>query len=629
MTDAVVGIYSELMDQRINDELNFDHVSRLFFRYMTSYKYSLSPDMSYLKGNDSPEPVLLTLMALGAYLAGEDRSDVVDYQGEMLSLSTYMVKAIENGTNPEHAGYWGGGPRSTKRHPEFAALAAFGAWSCRSLLFRRLSNRAIQLFEQWLEAEARYSVKKKSSSSLAVALNHAARKGMGMRHDPRVIDTAFETLESCYLDQGWFADGGKGSRRFDDSVSWGYFSLLAAILHVEGGKKSPRYQKWGPRLRKDLRDFAYLYDSQGNSPRYGKESGELLAGLAGPAAGYLVGVWPGKNGVLKRLVRLAVNRMLSADEYNAGIPLRPPYRSMQTLGFLLLLAGNDDFWSIKEEPLSIERGDYVHFIPSPGWLIHGAKSCGHVQLINGGTQRDKRQRGDETVTRYGKFTYSGTMGYVLGTGNNPRVFCCDNSLSASADKKSWSHRDRIDSFKLVADRVLLTSMHLPVASVGGSAGTLKVDSLIVPLRSGAQVRIHRVRRGGLSGGAVNLREGGYALGLEVEDSVETVASGQLARAEGPRGFSLVRILGGYSFAAISQGYEGRKDGHSLSSSFLLPRVETILRSRETRFLALFIHGGTDLAALDTGDSIIFNRKGDKVSLFSGNKLFFEYDFQSA
>jgi len=629
LTDTVLGIYSELMDQRITHELTPDHVSTLFFRYMTSYKRVLSPGMSYLKNHDSPEPILLSLVAMGGYLAGDERSDVVDFQGEMLSLSSFMVNAIENGCNPEHPGFWGAGPRSTKRSPDFAALVAFAAWSCRSLLFRRLSNRSIQFFEQWLEAEGRVSVKKKSYRSLAVALNHVARRGMGLRHDPKVIDAAFETLERSHLEQGWFADGGKGTKNFDDSISWTYFSLLGAVLYLEGGKKSSRYQIWGPRLRKDLRDLPYLYDSRGKGPGYGMETSGLLAGLSGPVAGYLAGVWPGKNGILKRLVRLGVHQALDAAERGEGFPANISWRVMQTLGFLLMIPDRDTFWSIQEEALPIERGDFVHFIPSPGWLVHGAKSGDHVQLINGGSQRKKRHRGGDVISRYGKFSYSGIMGFVAGAGPKDRVFCCDNTLSASADKKSWSHRDRIDSFKLVADRVLLTGMHLPVAVDGGSAGTLKVDTLVVPLRSGAQVRIHRIRRGGFGGGAVNLREGGYALGLEAEDSVETLASGQLAMVEGPRGFSIVRILGGYSFAAISQGYEGRKEGHTISSSFLLPRVETVLRSRETQFLVLFVHAGPDPEKLDKGDTLSFNRKGEKVALLSGNKTFFEYDFQSS
>jgi hypothetical protein len=382
-------------------------------------------------------------------------------------------------------------------------------------------------------------------------------------------------------------------------------------------------------LRKGLRDFPFLYDSRGNGPGYGEESAGILAGLAGPVAGYLAGVWPGKNGVLKRLVRLAVHRALDEVDSDNAVPGDVDYRVMQTLGYLLMIPEKDSFWSIPEEVLPIERGDFVHYISSPGWLVHGAKSADHVQLINGGSQQKKRQKGGDIISRYGKYSYSGLMGFVAGTEQQGRVFCCDNTLSASGDKKNWSHRDHVDSCRLVADRVLLTSTRLSVASEGGASGKLKVDTLIVPLRSGAQVRIHRVRRGGFGSGAVNLREGGYALGLEAEDSVETVASGQLARALGPRGFSIVRILGGYSFAAISQGYEGRKNGHTLTSSFLLPRAETVLSSRETQFLVLFVHAGTNPENMDTGDTISFTRKGDKVALLSGSKIFFEYDFQSS
>jgi hypothetical protein len=623
------------------EKLTPQNVESLFYRLMRGYKRSLSPEMSRSRDSaGASTPVTFTLWALGSYLAAGDRSAVVDDDGEMLPLDKYLVQALENGTNMNHPGYWAfGDSRSAKKIPEQAAAVAFAAWAARSLLFRRLSNQSIMQLEQWLESAGRIKVRKKSYLSLAVALNHAARRGMGLRHDEAVIESALEAVERCYLEEGWFADGGSGSRQFDDSVSWGYLTLLSALIYVEGGKRSARYETWEPRIRTTLRDFPYLYDPSGGTPEYGDTGAGSLARLAGPLAGHLIGAWPGKPGVLKRMVRLHLNRLLSRGGIDSVEGrLSPPggerndgahYRAMQSIGFLLLHRGDDPFWKAREEQLPAERGDFVRYIASPGWMVHGAKQDGHVQLINGGSANGNRRLLPGILPRYGKFSYSSCMGLVEGAGTDPLTYTCDNTLSASSDKKSWSHRDKIHSCRLIEERILFTSGLLPVASTRGRRGSLKIETVIIPLRTGAQIRVHRIRRRSLGGGVVHIREGGYALGIEEGTAPKTSATGNLARAENGRGFSLVRILGGYTFAAISQGYEGRTEGHTLSSRYLLPRVETLLRPGETLYLALFLHAGTNVNLVDSGDSLSFSRKGDRFSLFSGKKSFFEYDFQSS
>ena len=304
------------------------------------------------------------------------------------------------------------------------------------------------------------------------------------------------------------------------------------------------------------------------------------------------------------------------------------FRAMQSLGLLMMIPHEDSFWTVREESLPIERGDFVHYVSYAGWLIHGAKQDGNIQLINGGSTGPSRQA-PESVTRYGKFSYSGRMGFVGEADLSPMVYCCDNTLSASSDKKSWSHRNDISSCRLIGDRVLLSVYTLPVESARGRSGSVKVETIMIPLRSGAQIRIHRIRNRGLGSRKVHLREGGYALGVSSGADCSTSATGHLARAENEKGFSLVRILSGYSFAAISKGYEGRSTGHTGAEGFLLPRVETLLKSGETGYMAIYLHAGANINTLETGDAITFSRRGDQISLIANNKVFFEFDFQTA
>ena len=629
------------MDKRYFDELTPDRLNSLFIRLMRGYKGSLSPELSHSREyGGSPLPVIFTLFALGGYFAPGDRSAVVEDDGEMLSLDKYLIQAIENGTNPNHPGYWNlSEGRGSRTMPELAASVAFAAYTARQLLFRRLSNQSIVQLEQWLENAARIKVRKRSYLALALALNHAARKGMGLRHDDSVVDGVFEAAERTALEEGWFAAGGNGSRQFDDTVSWGYINLLSVLLFVEGGKRSARYAVWEPRIRKTLRDFPYLFDPAGGTPAYGDPGAGSFSRLTGPLAGQLIGAWPGKPGLLKRMVRLHLNRLMSTGviDVDSG-RLSPPggipatgghFRAMQGLGLMLLYDRKNSFWSAKEEPLPVEKNDFVRYVVSPGWMIHGARQDSHVQLINGGSRNENKRHQPQIVPRYGKFSYSSRMGLVESAAESPLAYVCDNTLSASGDKKSWSHRDKISASRIIGDRVLYTAGPLPVALERGRGGMLKTETLIIPLRTGAHIRIHRVRRRGIGGGVVHLREGGYALGINEENGVKTSATGNLARAEGPAGFSLLRILSGFTFAAISQGYENRSEGHSQAPRYLLPRVETILRPGETLYLALFVHGGGNINLLDSGASVSFARKGDRCTLLSGGKSFFDFDFQSS
>ncbi len=626
------------MDSWYFEELTSTSVSSLFIRLMRDYKRCLNNEMTGCKGyTDSSLPVMLSLWGLGGYLSQPGRSDVIEDDGEMLPLSRWFVSALENGVNPTYPGRWSGTDSKSARHdPLVTAGVAFSACICRALLFRRLSSTSIQDFQQWLENESRGSARKKSYQSLGIALSHASRKSMGFDYDESIINTAFETMERCFTDNGGFRDPGKDSRRFDDSMSYGYITFLSLLLYLQGGKSSQYYELWAPRLRKILRDYVYLYSPDGSTPMYGDVSAGSLARLAGPVAGYLAGVWPVKPGILRRMIRLHLNYLMSRgilDTKNGrivpgtGDPASGRHlQSMQTLGLLMLIPQDDPFWNAREESLPIERGDFVHYIPYAGWLIHGAKQDGNIQLINGGSAIHSREVAD--VTAYGKFAYSGRIGYVADADLSPLVYCCDNTLSASSDKKAWSHRSALSASKLIGDRVLLSTYTLPVEHAKGHSGPLKVDTVIIPLRTGAQIRIHRVKNRSLGSKAVHLREGGYALGVMPGSDARTSATGQIARAENENGFSLVRILAGYSFAAISQGYEGRRKGHTDAPAFLLPRVETLLKSGDVAYLAVYLHAGVNINILESGDSIEFSRKGDQISLNAKGKSFFEYDFQS-
>ncbi|HRP06015.1 MAG TPA: DUF2264 domain-containing protein, partial [Opitutaceae bacterium] len=73
----------------------------------------------------------------------------------------------------------------------------------------------------------------------------------------------------------------------------------------------------------------------------------------------------------------------------------------------LLLPPTHAFWTAAEEPMPVEKGDFVRAIPSAGLLVRGVS--GEVEILNSGSMVSNTQ------TRYGPWKWS-KIAYRTGTG---------------------------------------------------------------------------------------------------------------------------------------------------------------------------------------------------------------------
>ncbi|MBN2510217.1 MAG: DUF2264 domain-containing protein [Spirochaetales bacterium] len=594
--------------------------------------------------------VLRNLFTFSAYLHNDAHPRTLYAGKHEARIDQLYATALKAGTDPEDQGYWD--PRNVE------GLALEGgtvAWSCfmaKNALFRQLNSDQILNIEHWLETLGRMRMGRSMEEYLSVALNHSARKALNWRYDQGTIDKALEKLEGCHVDEGWFSADPSSPSTFDDSAFWLYLPQLCYLMILERDSDSRLFHTWTSRLNRLLRDFPYFYGADGTHPEYGKDISHKFARLTGAVLAHKLGISPLKPGVLKRILRLHISYYLengAVDHTSGRIFLRvagkgslaaaPPqcaagtaYHALQTVGALLLLDKDDVLWTTPEEKLPVEKSDFLRGITAPGWMLHGTAKDGHIQLVNGGVHGGHVCRDETCLTKYGKFVYSSHLGYVAAPGDGGMVYACDNALSASSAKTAWSHRGQIGSFRLIGKEAIQSSYNLPVpgSKNGKTVGFLKVDTLAVPLRSGGHIRIHRVRRG-LSLGKetpVYLREGGFALGTSPGDATVTEAKDGIARVEEGRRFSIIRILTGYKYAALSQGYEGIKTGHTRYPSFLLPRVEAMLPSSKQEFFGVFCHAGLNSSFADSGEDLSVSADGDMVRLFYKGKEFFSADLSA-
>jgi hypothetical protein len=150
--------------------------------------------------------------------------------------------------------------------------------------------------------------------------------------------------------------------------------------------------------------------------------------------GYRQGLWPHSPGLLRRIVRKQLEYHWSLGCYDEekgklretfsdeGTPVtREPYVDnghpyWTMLGFAFLsIPKRDPFWTAKEEPLPVERGNYLVPFAGPKFLLSGKKKTGEVRWI----QAQNSAKRDAYRDKYNKFTWSSHFGFCAAGEKEP------------------------------------------------------------------------------------------------------------------------------------------------------------------------------------------------------------------
>lgn len=450
--------------------------------------------------------------------------------GEDKEFEDIYERGLSNGADPCHEEYWGGFTDYDQRFVEMAAIAS-GILFAPEKVWEPLSREAKGNLAQWLYGINEYIIPDCNWQFFMILVNAALRK-QGCRFSQEKLDSGLEKIESYYLGDGWYRDGGSAQKDYYISFAMHYYGLLyAAAMEKEEPERCLRFKE---RAEIFARDFIYWFDENGAALPYGRSlayrfgeaafwSAYVFAGLKDIPAGVVKGIlarhlswWDqqkicDRDGVLT--IGYAYPNLIMAERYNAP---GSPYWGMKSL-LCLALPDNHEFWRAKAEPLPGLKT--VKMLKQADMLVH---RMGKDVMAYPAGVCEKYGHG-HVPEKYSKFVYSTRFGFSVARSqivlheNAP-----DSALAFVIDGDDYVFVRKVSlSFEVRPDRVISTWQPFP---------GIMVTSTVIPEDEGHR-RVHEIES---------------AYGCTVYDcgfSVEKFTEGYEQKAEGAGAFVRFKDMG--------------------------------------------------------------------------------------
>ncbi len=450
--------------------------------------------------------------------------------GEDPEFEDIYVRGLSGGTDPFGGEYWGGFTDYDQRFVEMAAIAS-GILFAPEKVWEPLSREAKGNLAQWLYGINEYIIPDCNWQFFMILVNAALRK-QGCRFSQEKLDSGLEKIESYYLGDGWYRDGGSAQKDYYISFAMHYYGLLyAAAMEKEEPERCLRFKE---RAEIFARDFIYWFDENGAALPYGRSlayrfgeaafwSAYVFAGLKDIPAGVVKGIlarhlswWDqqkicDRDGVLT--IGYAYPNLIMAERYNAP---GSPYWGMKSL-LCLALPDNHEFWRAKAEPLPGLKT--VKMLKQADMLVH---RMGKDVMAYPAGVCEKYGHG-HVPEKYSKFVYSTRFGFSVARSQIVlHETAPDSALAFVIDGDDYVFVRKVSlSFEVRPDRVISTWQPFP---------GIMVTSTVIPEDEGHR-RVHEIES---------------AYGCTVYDcgfSVEKFTEGYEQKAEGAGAFVRFKDMG--------------------------------------------------------------------------------------
>ena len=523
----------------------------------------------------SYEGVTRMLWGLGGWLSRPGRPPIVQWRGRAYDVAALARRAILTGTDPESPGFWGvpAVPGAADQRTVESGQVGFALWQSRAVIWDSFTEPEREQIIAWLEACGQRPPTWRNNWALFWALNHASRKALGTRHEQAIIDDVLAWLDKVYCGNGWYDDGpARGTDHFDDYNLWVFSSHVLAWATVDGESVPGRRAQLLRRIRDQMEHVPFFFAADGGYPLQGRSLAYKFARLGAPLWAYEAGVWPHSPGMLKRLVgrhlrwheargairpdstlRQELTFGGSSEIRETYIATGSTYWAMQAFGGLWSIADDDPFWSVDEEPLPVERGDFLRVLPEPGWILAGDGATGEVQRFSA--------RSQGAAAKYGKYVYSTAAPFNVGlAGDHPSP----DSMLCLASAGEIGHKGSADA-SAVGDGWLRMRYRQTLAGFAH-----EIETVIV-LDGSRHLRAHRII---LAAGAppVSAVEGAFPVGYPpgAIPIVSTTAAPLSSSAEVAGQHVAIVAVDGYSGAERPATWRGDGSLNSVSGRYVLP-----------------------------------------------------------
>ncbi|MFC1443754.1 DUF2264 domain-containing protein [Streptacidiphilus sp. N1-10] len=401
-------------------------------------------------------------------------------------LDDHYAAGLAAGTDPAAADRW---PRMSdcNQAKVEAASIALGLHETRPWIWDRLAPAVQGRVVDWL-AEMVGAWVPDNNWVWFQAVVEAFLRSVGGPWKPSDIEHTIDRTESWYAGGGWYADGAGTApprRNFDHYSGWAMHLYPLWYCRISGADAEPGLaDRYRARLRDYLTDLQHLVGADGAPLHQGRS---LTYRNAAAAAFWADQVFraqalePGLtrrigSGMLRHFVdrgSLDGNGLLPLGWYGEHLPLRQSYSGpaspyWASKGFAgLLLPADHPVWTAVEQPLPVERGDFVRTLHAPGWVASGTRADGIVRIANHGADHadDRAGAGQHSYDPfYCRWAYSTATGPELG-GPGPATDA-DGAVHPSSPDLDLPGGGPLDSYVALLDGEGRPSHRRPLHRLG-------------------------------------------------------------------------------------------------------------------------------------------------------------------
>jgi hypothetical protein len=457
---------------------------------------------------------------------------------ECENLSFYLT-AIRNGTNPDHAEYWGEIHDFDQRCVE---MAAFGVGL--ALLDKRLlayfSDTEQRNLIAWLNQGKDATIPNNNWNYFPIMVQMGCKQA-GLPWDREAVEARFALMEAYYLGDGWYSDGPGHPRDYYVSMAFHYYGLLYAnhMADVDANRCAELRQ----RATQFAGDFITLFSAEGAAVPFGRSMTYRFAEAAFWSAAAFSGLEVYSPGVVKGIVLRHLRSWLKqpifdrdgvlsigyhtpnlvmAEDYNAP---GSPYWACK-LFLVLALPESHAFWQAQELPLP--QLNSPHCIPHANQILLRDAAQQHVVMLTSGQL--ELNNFVNTEAKYTKFAYSSQFGFTLDRGRfGLNHAACDSMLVLS--EGDGYYRGRRGCEETVTRQEVIYSRWKPWHDV-------EVKSWLFPCSEG-HLRLHHLT----SARALDAVEGGFAVIHDRQTQVRLDENSSSSRIVACNGYSQIADVG--------------------------------------------------------------------------------------
>ncbi|KAF5853262.1 hypothetical protein GGP41_001805 [Bipolaris sorokiniana] len=454
-----------------------------------------------------------------------------------------FTRGLANGTDPNHAEYWGPVVLRDQRMVEMEIIS-FALLAAPQTLFHSQTERARTNITAWLKTINGKDFPTTNWLWFRVMTNLALVRVCGVPREEVLgaMQADLDLMEEFYRGEGWVADGmWSDEGRQADYYSGSFAIQFSQLVYVKmaGDLDPERCERFRSRAREFAMSFWRYFDTNGAAIPFGRSltyrfalagfwSAIAFADVSLPAPlddwGVIKGLllrhfrwWATKPDIFNSdgtlTIGFAYPNMYLSEDYNSP---QSPYWSMKSF-LALSLPSTHPFWTSEEKPLP--RSEPYAIVPVKPPMHILCNNPNHHFLLSTGQFCPWPLKATEA--KYGKYAYSSHFSFSVPTGPLLQQLAPDSILALSKDggdtwRVPWKVQSpRFDTVDLlhngeVAETVpALRSEWKPWVDAEIVVSTL----LIAPCARWPDwyVRWHSIKNDGASNVQLRAVQGGFAI----------------------------------------------------------------------------------------------------------------------